>query len=236
MKICAFSDGHGILPVIEKPIDLLLIGGDNVDLYCQRYSNETIYWYTNDFVKWINNVSLKEGGAVLWIDRNHEVGWQKLGNERFRIADEIQYKTHGKAIYLEDSLYNFNGITVYGTPQCKVFGNWAFMQNDDALRESYSKIIKDCDILLTHDAPYGVSDICYDWIKFGRTPYSIGNVPLRDAILEKSPKINIHGHLHSANHNKETLDKTDVYCVSIVNEEYDFVYEPLYLEYDQISN
>ena len=72
--------------------------------------------------------------------------------------------------------------------------------------------------------------MCFDWTKQGRTPYSIGNEPLRDVIIEKRPKINLHGHLHSANHNVERLNETDVYCVSILDEEYRIKYKPLYLE------
>ena len=88
---------------------------------------------------------------------------------------------------------------------------------------------KNVDILLTHDAPYGTSDLCFDWAKWNRNLIHIGNEPLRDAIIEKSPTYNIHGHLHSANHEEEVLENTKVYCVSLLNEEYNISYSPLIL-------
>ncbi len=229
IKVAAFSDGHGTLPEIQEPFDLLLIAGDSIDLYIQRHKERTISWYENDFVNWINQLPFKaEDSKVLWIAGNHEVGWEELKDKRFEIAKNVQSKTNNRAIYLEDSSYNFKGLTVYGTPWCKIFYNWAFMKNSDSLKASYSNIPVNCDILLTHDAPYGVSDVCLDWPKYEQR--HIGNSELKDAILEKGPKINIHGHLHSANHEKEILGNTEVYCVSIKNEAYDDVYPILYLD------
>ena len=37
----------------------------------------------------------------------------------------------------------------------------------------------------------------------------------------------LHGHLHSANHGEELLGDTKVYNTSILNEQYNLVYEPL---------
>ncbi len=232
IDVCAFSDGHGIFPKIEKPFDLCLIGGDNIHLHFQREKRDAIDWYYFTFSEWINELPFKDSESrVLWIAGNHEIGLEKLGQEgRQCIAKDVEELTNGKAIYLEDSLYRFKNLVIYGTPWCKIFGNWAFNKDNDSLKRTYEAIPYNIDILLTHDAPYGTSDICFDWTKWGRTPYSIGNEPLRDVIVEKKPKINIHGHLHSSNHNVERLNETDVYCVSILDEEYKNTYEPLYLE------
>ena len=164
INICAISDKHGYIPKIEEPFDLMLIGGDNVNLYCQRDKYDTINWYITTFVDWINNLPFKnDGSKVLWIAGNHEIGWENLGKEgRLKIADNIKSLTNNRAIYLEDSLYSFNGITIYGTPWCKIFGNWAFNKNNEDLKNIYQYIPYNIDILLTHDAPYGTSDICYD--------------------------------------------------------------------------
>lgn len=112
---------------------------------------------------WINELPFKnENSKVLWIAGNHEVGWENLGLEgRRKIAENITEATNRRCIYLEDELYDFNGIKVYGTPWCKIFGRWAFMKNNEALNKVYSQIPENIDILLTHDAPYGTSDLCY---------------------------------------------------------------------------
>lgn len=230
--ICALSDLHGLHPTIDREFDLMLLAGDLVNLYDQKSSSDTIYWFTSSFVNWINNLPFKdENSKVLWIAGNHECGWESIGlDARLKVAEHITNLTNGRCIYLEDELYNFNGIKIYGTPWCKIFGRWAFMKNNDALKETYSKIPENVDILLTHDAPYGTSDLCYGWQEWGKTPYHIGNEPLRDVILEKRPKFNLHGHLHSANHEEELLESTSVYNVSLVNESYKEAYIPLYLQ------
>lgn len=233
-KIITLSDLHGILPTIEQEFDLMLLAGDLVHLYFQRDTSETVEWFEGSFVNWINTLPFKdEDSKVLWIAGNHEVGWGKMFVEgRKKIAQHVSELTNNRAIYLEDQLYDFNGIKVYGTPWCKIFGNWAFMKSNLQLQEIYDNIPENVDILLTHDAPYGTSDLCFEWTFFGRMPYHIGNEPLRDIILKRNPKYNLHGHLHSANHNEELLGNTKVYCVSLVNESYNAVYKPLIIDYE----
>ena len=235
IDVCAFSDGHGLFPKDIKPFDLMLIGGDNIDLYLQSSKQATIEWYTNDFVNWINGLPFKDKfSKVIFICGNHEVGFYKFNlDERKELTKTIKTLTNGRAIYLENETYTFHHkdrlITIFGTPYCKIFGRWAFMQNSEDLRIKYNNIPKKCDILLTHDAPYGTSDLCFQWQFLGRNLQHIGNVPLQEAILEKKPKLCIHGDLHSSNHELEKLGDTKVYCVSLVDENYECTYSPLYL-------
>ena len=117
---------------------------------------------------------------------------------------------------------------IFGTPYCHIFGNWPFMRDKDTLFRKFSQIPENVDILMTHDAPYGTSDICLEgWAADGRHK---GCPELRDAIITSKPRYNIHGHLHSTNHGEEILNDTKVYNVSIVNESYKLVYEPLILK------
>ena len=219
-KILAFSDSHGPLPKIEEEFDLLLIPGDIVELRVQDDPNRSKDWFLNNFVSWINTLPFKDNESkVLWIAGNHEVAFYNDPN-RLGIARDVNVLTNGRAIYLEDRLIETHGLKIYGTPWCRIFGYWAFMRSNDILNQYYDKIPFGLDILLTHDAPYGTSDMCYGWYALGRTPEHIGNKPLRDAILKKAPKYNIHGHLHSANHECEILGDTKVYCVSLVDENY----------------
>ena len=231
-KIIALSDLHGQLPEINTSFDLMLLGGDLVELYGQSSKLATKEWYEICFSDWINTLPFEnEDSKVLWIAGNHEVAFERLRIAgRIELAKLVNERTNGRAIYLEDELYNFHGITIYGTPWCKIFGNWAFMKNYDSLKETYAKIPENVDILLTHDAPYGTSDLCFGWTTFGRTPVHLGNEPLRDIILEKTPHWNLHGHLHSSNHNEEILGSTSVYNVSLLDEEYNQAYPPLQLE------
>ena len=79
------------------------------------------------------------------------------------------------------------------------------MRDDFHLKMIYDLIPENLDVLLIHDAPYGTSDICLQEIE-GNDKEHLGCIPLRDAILEKKPKIVLHGHLHSTNHNVELME------------------------------
>jgi Icc-related predicted phosphoesterase len=53
---------------------------------------------------------------------------------------------------------------------------------------------------------------------------------LKKFLEAAKPTLNIHGHLHTTNHNVEKLGDTDVYCVSILDENYEIAFEPQYFE------
>lgn len=236
MKIIALSDLHGNLISIEQPFDIMLIAGDIVKLDYQRSKDFSEEWFTHEFVDWINSLPFNdENSKVYWIAGNHEVGFYDSGLEnRDKIGNDVYNLTNGRCKYLEDDLVDHLGVKIYGSPWCKRFGRrWAFNASDSDLYDHFKQIPSNIDILLTHDAPYGTSDLCYGWLDWGRNPEHIGNEPLRDAILEKHPKINIHGHLHTANHDFEYLDDTLVYNVSILDENYKIVYNPLIFDFNE---
>ena len=236
-KIICISDLHGQLPKIKESFDLLLIAGDIVDLYAQRYLYPSKQWFTKIFIEWVNNLPFNdENSKVIFIFGNHEVFASEMPEfERIAFVSELSKLTNYRLCYLEDNMIITHGLKIYGSPWCRIFGNWGFMKNDEALKEAYSKIPENIDILLTHDAPYGTSDKCFEWIRYGKNPIHLGNEPLRDAILEKHPRISIHGHLHSSNHIVEMLDTTAVYNVSLLNEDYELFYDPLILNVDVLS-
>ena len=75
--------------------------------------------------------------------------------------------------------------------------------------------------------------MCYGWKDWGRIPEHIGNKILRDAILDKSPKVALVGHLHSANHNWEQLGNTMVRQVSLLDESYIPTYPIFYFKWNE---
>ena len=140
--------------------------------------------------------------------------------------------------YLEDSQYDYKGLDgktyyIYGTPWCQVFGRWAFMASDPALEEIYSKIPKDLDILMTHDQPYGYGDVLLQKDCPWANGEHIGNKTLLEAIDKRCPKYQFNGHLHSCSHEAIDIDGTVHYNVSLKDESYQPVYEPLYLNIDK---
>lgn len=137
----------------------------------------------------------------------------------------------GKATYLCNESIDYisndgNVYRIFGTPYCHIFGNWPFMRDDERLEKYFDQMPEFCDIVVSHDAPYGCSDICLQRMEVEH----IGCAPLREAILEKKPRYVFHGHLHSSNHEEELLGDSKVYNTSILDEYYNISYKPLILE------
>lgn len=226
IKVCAISDCHGDLPEI-KPCDLVLICGDSVPLNVQASTNGTKKWYKNKFKTWAENLPCEK---VIFIAGNHELrfpGHQIVYENLFPSSDKVTYLCHKEYIYTHDGIDH----RIFGTPYCHMFGNWAYMYPDDTLRQVFNEIPENLDILITHDAPYGISDIVLQsscpWYD-GKT--HLGNIPLREAILEKKPKIVVHGHIHSSSREFESLGSSKVINCSIVDENYSPVYAPIVFE------
>lgn len=100
----------------------------------------------------------------------------------------------------------------------------------DKRYERHLDIIGNIDIIMAHDAPYGVSDVLLQKDCSWADGSHIGNHSLATFIEKAQPKIMVHGHLHSTNHEKEMLNDTAVYNVSLLDENYKMVYEPSYFE------
>ena len=225
IKICAISDLHGYLPKIE-PCDLVLICGDIVGLRAQRYPKSCKKWYIDWFKPWVNELQCDK---VLFIPGNHEVGMEGHEEEYKKL-----FGPHNKATVLFHESYEYLGsdgktYKIFGTPYCKIFGNWAYMRPNSDLKEKFSEIPEGLDILLTHDVAYGYADQSLQDIGYG-TDTHFGTVELRDAILEKKPKLHLSGHIHTADHNPIMIGDTKHYNVSYLDEKYTPTFEPLYLD------
>ena len=153
----------------------------------------------------------------------------------FHHGDDVAKLLEGqdKVVYLNESSCTFNGVTVYGTPWSKPFGNWWFMKPIEEMREMYANNmdeIRKADIVISHDAPYECSDVLLQKTCPWANGDHIGNVAISEMVIEAKPRFLLHGHLHSTNHEAEDLGDTKVYNVSLIDEFYKMKYEPLYLE------
>ena len=227
MKIAALRDLHGILPeasFFEDDAEILILCGDILPLGIDQKIPESRDWFKNDFIGWRKTLPFKK---VIFIAGNHDFYCELCSEE---LKD--MFSEHSDTTYLHNSGLEYisedNGkvYKIFGTPYCKIFGNWSFMREEWVLKGIFSKIPEGLDILITHDAPYGVSD------QVGFGSYYVkhaGGFELKEAILEKNPKLVLHGHLHTSNHSREILGLSDVYNTSLVNEQYEPVFKPLYL-------
>lgn len=232
LNIFIFSDPHGGLPKIESPFDLLLIGGDVSPAHDHYYSFQK-EWFMTDFADWINSLPFNPDplfepfSKVVMIGGNHDCFLERI--TKHEIA-EFNKKTGNRVVILKNEEYDWeylddngiNSLKIFGTPYCKIFGNWSFMVNNDKLKEKYSKMPYNCDILLSHDAPdiNGLGMICNGYYR----GTNAGNVILANEIMEKKPRFVFCGHIHSGNHNLEQVDNIWMANVSYVDERY----EPYY--------
>ena len=219
MLLGAISDLHGNLIDIY-PCEVLFICGDISPLRLQFNMEEMEYWITNEFLPWCEKLSCER---IFLIAGNHDAFLERK-KEKFK-----SLLLGSKVVYLENELSEYitdNGdcYKIFGTPYCHIFGNWPFMRTDEVLKNKFFDIPEDCDIVFSHDCPFGTGDVCLELNEKHR-----GSIPLRDAIIRSKPRYLFTGHLHSANHNCEILEDTEVYNTSIVNERYEVSYEPLYL-------
>ena len=219
MKIGVTSDLHGYLPEVEE-CDLLLICGDIMPLSIQFQDKESMEWIQGPFKEWCLNCGAKH---VIFTAGNHDFSlyWHRKELKCNFLDEEISY--------LNGTILHINGLTIYGTPWCHEFGNWAFMRDDQELDEKYSNIPQGVDILITHDAPFGYHDVIIEDVVY-KNGGNIGCLPLVKAIEEKQPKYHFSGHLHGTSHEEELIGITKSYSVSLVDEAYDIAYPILYLD------
>lgn len=229
MKIAVISDLHGHLPIYPSPYwegieecELLLICGDILPLNIQMNMPASQKWLIEEFKPWAAELPVEQ---VFFIAGNHDFWFERndlTAHQIFPLHDKVTYLKNEYIDYI--SAQDAKIYYIFGTPYCHRFGFWAFMRNEETLAEKFKAIPDNIDILISHDAPYGTSDICFQGFS---SEDHIGCPELRDAIIEKKPKYNFHGHLHTSNHGEEILNETKVYNTSILNERYEIVFEPL---------
>ena len=230
MKICSISDLHGNLVCYPSDYwkdlwecEVLFICGDILPLEVQHDMIKSIEWLTDEFKPWTENLPVEK---VFFIAGNHDFWF-----ERNDVAAHKLFPQSQKVTYLKNELVEYissqdsKTYKIFGSPYCKIFGLWAFMRSADLLIKKFNDIPENVDILLTHDAPYGTSDVCLEgsWTNGEH----IGNRQLRDIIIDRKPRYNFHGHLHSSNHEEELLGETKVFNTSILDERYLIMYDPL---------
>ena len=230
MTIAIISDLHGNLPIYPcdwwgdlQSCELLLICGDILPLHLQRDKELSREWLEQEFKPWASMLPVEQ---IYFIAGNHDIYMErndKTMRELFPKYSKVAYLKNDEINYI--SLIDDKVYKIFGTPYCHQFGNWAFMRDSETLVNKFNEIPLNTDILITHDAPYGTSDICFEG--FSASKGHIGCPELRDAIIASKPKYNFHGHLHSSNHGEEILGETKVYNTSVLNESYELVYEPL---------
>ena len=232
LKVCAFSDTHGQYDFEVKPCDIVLICGDIVPLQIQSYISQSLKWFKDEFVPWCNNLPCDK---VIFVAGNHDFFAERAS---FTINDII---SGTKIIYLFNENYTYidsnnHEWTVFGTPLCKQFGRWAFMHSNDYNKTYYDLMNDNTNIVITHDMPYCMNDVCLQKTPWSNNMEHLGNIPLRQVVDEKKPRYVFGGHLHSGDHNLIDYDGIQCVNVSLLDEEYKLTYQPFYIDIPWLSD
>ena len=196
MKIAAFSDCHWLYEDIKKfpKADICIFAGD--------WSGDGVFIYeTVRFVNWFSKLPYL---YKIVIPGNHDFYCQYNIN----ICKQL-FEANGINLLIDEEI-EVNGLKIYGTPWSPFFNNWAFMLNEEELKNKFRHIPSNLDILITHTPPKGILD------------NNLGSNALLERVNEIKPKINIFGHIHEGYGKFENKD-TKFYNVSVVNDKYKLV-------------
>lgn len=235
MKIGAISDIHGSLIDIE-PCDVLCICGDILPLHIQKNKYKSIAWLAGPFQDWALDLPCKK---IILIWGNHDFLGEELSekyNEYGLTGDEqsdllFQRDKDFKINIISDESYIYEGIKFYGISWCPSLRNWAFYGESDKLKEKYSMIEGDTDILLTHCPPkFGEQGVVLDTNNWNFL-MDFGSEELYQVLKEKPfIKYCLSGHIHTGRHRVEEMGKIKCRNVSIKDENYDVSYPVFYFE------
>ena len=227
MKICAISDIHGQFEGLSiEESDILFICGDIVPLRIQRNIPQSFKWFKEGFIPWCENQPVD---FIYMVFGNHDFlgeAWMDLCKEAVRNTNIIILNNEGAAFI---DLNSGKEYTIWGSPLCHIFGDWAFMMSPEYELEQFEKIPDNLDFLITHDAAYGRSDVILDKSVWWADGSHIGNPELAEVLKTKHPKYHFFGHLHTCDHEIIDYNGTQTACVSLLNEQYKMKFKPLYL-------
>jgi len=124
---------------------------------------------------------------------NHKI--VVAGNHDLALQDRIEQSKAllNNAIYLQDSGAIIEGLRIWGTPwrlgRGCCYRADAFGTNREHMRVTRENIPSDCDILITHSAPYGVADP----EKYGHA----GDFETLTQVTQRiKPQLHVFGHHH----------------------------------------
>lgn len=220
MKLYAISDLHGKLDFKVPSCDLLLVGGD----VCPDFAPGTSYgssmqeqWLHSKWLNWLDEQSIGHTFATFG---NHDFTRKKESPTQFKVDEFVEYTKIGMD----------RSLKIWFSPWSNTFGGWAWMADPDKLKVNYDLIPENVDIIVSHQPPYGFGDEVDGQYSFGDEDRHVGSKELLKTLDRVKPKVVICGHIHSG-HGTYTYTRPDggattIYNVSLVNEQYQRVYEP----------
>jgi Icc-related predicted phosphoesterase len=226
-KIVCISDLHGYLPRYLPEGHILVIAGDIAPTNIDRDFLKSTVWWVSKFLPWLDTLDYEK---VILIPGNHDFLSEFCHKEGKPFLDIIDPEHNYNLVYLINESFSYRGINFYGTPNVRYLKNWAFYENDDALKYTFSNIPPNTDFLITHQPP----QIGNCGVILEHVPYTDCGSPELAEAVSKIPNIkySVFGHIHSGDHNCTINENgTKFYNVSLKDERYIVKYEPLVIEY-----
>lgn len=208
MRFVTIADTHNLHHRIDLPAgDVLIHAGDATS----RGKLEEI----EAFGKWMRSQPFRH---KIFVAGNHDFGFQVKKDEALALLapDQSLIYLEDEAVILEDGE---DKIKVWGSPWQPWFFDWAFNLRNHELKEVWSKIPDDTDVLVTHGPPHRILDLTKDG-------ENVGCEHLRERVLAVKPKVHICGHIHEA-YGSAMLGQTQVLNSSICNLRYSAEHKPL---------
>lgn len=235
MKIVAISDIHGLLLQHMPEGDVLCIAGDISPLKAQRNMPQMLSWLQKRFVPWIETLPYEK---VFLVAGNHDFVFEN--KDFYQVAEDILTES-SKCVYLNNSIYEYNGKVFYGSPWVTGPAGWAFYDETKKLKMIEQSMPEGVDVAIFHQpleiggngrvlqVPSWMVGATFptDWLKdLNHLHPSYGSIALDDIVEKKAPKLVVTGHVHSGNHEIVNLNDTMVVNVSILDEDYKEKYSP----------
>ncbi|MFW6219891.1 MAG: metallophosphoesterase family protein [bacterium] len=216
-KILLISDTHNNHKGLDKkfgelpPADFIIHAGD-ITGSGDEYS-------TKEFLDWFS--SLYQYDHKIFIAGNHDWIFEINNFLAKRLVPENVH-------YLEDSYVELWGLKIYGTPVTPIFYNWAFNRPEEKLKQHWSAIPDDTDILITHGPPHGVLDFASH-----HSQEHTGSPSLYDEVINRiKPKVHVFGHIHEEYGQKE-INGIKFVNASVLNARYQMVNKPILIEIEK---
>lgn len=214
-RVVAISDIHGNLDFTVPECDVLAIAGDLCPVIGSHHPSRQRAWVENHFLPWCRKL-LRAGTVreVVFTPGNHDFVFYRFpslpaGTENIHL--------------LIDHTVTVCGVTVHGSPWTTRFGDWAFMLDEEFLKDKYDAIPDGVNILITHGPAYGLCDA----VTFN-PDFHLGSHSLLEALRRATPRWNLFGHIHTGSHTPQTDPASGTVCVnvSLLDENYNVGFKP----------
>ena len=144
--------------------------------------------------------NLRTTGAAVLRDIDAWFGQQPFakilcigGNHDHALQDALKanHQPFANAHYLQDEVYSFEGLTIYGSPWVPGLPGHAFHRGQAGLQDAWQSIPKCVDVLVTHTPPAGILDR-------SSRGQSHGCPILARRLPALKPRVHCFGHVHAS--------------------------------------